>query len=136
MPDDLTGDAAELWRAVVPRLLKAGLLIAEDAPALRDMCVCWQRLQECEREIARDGPVVEGYRGSKVKHPAVAVARSYRESLQKYFQKFGLEPMDRQRLPEPEEPAAENSILQLLQRNRDSSRNDTDGADLRKVLER
>jgi len=103
MPADMTGDAAELWRTVVPRLTKAGVLTAVDVPALRDMCLCWQRIQECEREITRDGVTVEGYRGSRVKHPAVTIAGRYRESLARYFVKFGLEPMDRQRLPGPEE---------------------------------
>jgi len=112
MPADLEGAAAELWRSIVPRLSKAGAVTPADVPALADMCLCWQRLQEAEEAIQREGLIIEGYRGSRVKHPAASLARSYRESFQKWATRFGLSPADRQRLPA--EPAPRGPSLQEI----------------------
>lgn len=113
MPAELTGDAAAYWREVVPKLVKAGMVNELDKGALSDMCVCWARVQECEREIARDGVTVEGYRGSKVRHPSTITVKAYRESLQKYQMKFGLTALDRPRVPEPE-PEPETALTDVL----------------------
>lgn len=104
MPRDLDGEAAELWRAVVPKLCKAGQLTALDIPALRDMCETWAAVRDCERQLKRDGRAIVSSRGEGlVKHPLTAVVKGYRESLLRYWQKFGLTVADRARLPEPEE---------------------------------
>jgi P27 family predicted phage terminase small subunit len=114
MPKELEGAAAELWRAVVPGLVKAGWATRADVPALTDMCQCWQRIQECEHQLAREGLTLMGARGETVKHPTVTIVKSYRESFQKYLQKFGLQPMDRQRLPATEDVVSEPSLAEQL----------------------
>lgn len=99
MPKSLTGDAAALWKQIVPALVRAGRVTPLDVPALQDLCECWARLRACEARIDADGGMVTtSSRGDMVKHPLIPVARGYRESLQKYFQHFGLQPIDRARL--------------------------------------
>lgn len=115
MPGELDGDAAELWRRVVPPLVHAGQLTQVDVPALRDMCICWARLQECERRIAADGPVIVGYRNDLSRHPAVLVARGYRSDFARWAARFGLTIADRHRLPEGDDPGAETPA-EALQR--------------------
>lgn len=115
MPGDLDIDTRKIWRAVVPRIAALGILSPLDQYALRDMCVCLTRLLECEADISARGVLVEGERG-KVKNPALQIARQYRESLQKWSQKFGLTPGDRDRidLPPPPRESADDRFERFL----------------------
>jgi P27 family predicted phage terminase small subunit len=81
-------------------------LDALDQVALRDYLVCWQRLNECEADIAKRGILVKGYRGGLTKNPSVALARQYREHLLAWSKELGLTIGSRARLalPQPKEP--------------------------------
>lgn len=105
MPAGLTPEVQRAWRRVVPALAEHGLQPV-DTTALVDLCVCLVRLGEAEAAITEHGVVVMGYRGSLVKNPAVSIAASYRQALQKWADRFGLTPGARAKLilPEPEDP--------------------------------
>jgi P27 family predicted phage terminase small subunit len=112
-PKDLTGEAREMWRRVVPELASRGVLAKVDRAALADMCVCWARLQECERDVSSRGLLVPGDRGP-VKNPACQLSRQYRQQFQAWARQFGLTPDGRARLPEPEPEPEPNSLSDFL----------------------
>lgn len=120
MPSDLPPAGRKFWRAVIPRLLDLDLVSDLDRPALRDMAICYARLEEAEADVARRGLLIEGDRGP-VKNPACQLAREYRRAFQAWAARFGLTTQDRKRINVEEEPDhEENPILQLLRMQREA----------------
>lgn len=115
MPSGLSSEEQTIWRSLVPRIARLGILREQDTPALRDLVRCQARLEEAEANIAKRGLLVPGDRG-RVKNPAIQVARGYRESLVKLQAKFGLTPGDRERMqiPEPRAESPESELDRLL----------------------
>lgn len=109
-PKDLPREAERLWKSLAPKLERLGLLTETDGPAFADMCLCWARLREAERDISERGLLVPGERGL-VKNPAAQLAREYRAGLQKWAARFGLTPADRSAL---DLPADEDDDLDRL----------------------
>jgi len=94
-PRGLQRGALKIWRKLAPLLSRRGILDELDTFSLSDACVVLYRLREAEAILERDGLIVEGYRGSLVKHPATTIAASYRAAWQRYATKFGLSPSER-----------------------------------------
>jgi P27 family predicted phage terminase small subunit len=69
-----------------------------DAAALADRCACWQRLQEAEAAIKKLGILVESPKGGMRANPAISVAKSYRNALQRYDAELGLTASSRTRV--------------------------------------
>jgi P27 family predicted phage terminase small subunit len=76
-----------------------------DTAALVDLCTCVVRLAQAEAAIAEHGVLVDGYRGSLVKNPAVTIAMQYRAAVVRWCGEFGLTPASRAKLA-LEKPAA------------------------------
>ena len=94
-PPGMPRGAKKWWRKLAPTLADLGLLTVLDLPAARDMCVCFGRLEEAEREVTERGIVVTGYRGGLVRNPAVSAANQYRAGAYRWAARFGLTPSDR-----------------------------------------
>jgi P27 family predicted phage terminase small subunit len=110
MPADLPPAAKTIWRKLVPKLNDLGRLTPLDGVAVADMVLCICRLKECEDDITARGVLVAGDRGP-VKNPSLQAAREYRAALQRWSQRFGLTPGDRDRIEEAEEPDGEKTPL-------------------------
>jgi P27 family predicted phage terminase small subunit len=104
MPSGLAHDVQAAWRRFAPLVAEHGVTPA-DATALLDLCTCVVRLAQAEAAIAEHGVLVEGYRGSLVKNPAVTIAMQYRAALHRWCDAFGLTPASRAKLA-LEKPAA------------------------------
>ncbi|MCM1945463.1 phage terminase small subunit P27 family [Streptomyces sp. G2] len=93
--------ASEEWRRVVPLLaLNAGLGDVDTA-AVKDYCVCLARIDECERELSRNGLLLLGERGWQ-KNGATTIVGQYRTQLSRYIRELGLSPSARTSLTAPE----------------------------------
>ena len=92
--------ASTEWRRVVPVLAKTAGLAEVDATALRDYCVCVARLDQCERDLSRNGLLMVGERGWQ-KNGATTIAAQYRTMLKTYLREFGLSPSARAGLAPP-----------------------------------
>jgi len=95
VPAGLSDSARVFWRKLSPRLLKVGLLTELDELALAQLCVVLAELEEMTAVVKRDGYLIEGYRGSKVKHPLLPSIAANRKAAATLFAKFGLSPVDR-----------------------------------------
>lgn len=116
-PGGLPDDAQAAWRRIAPLLAERGLLTELDVEAARDMCLCVARLREAEALVKKNGLLVEGARGSKVKNPAATLAREYRQDLYRWSSKFGLTPVDRAAFDMPEldnEPTLQQLLQQMV----------------------
>jgi P27 family predicted phage terminase small subunit len=113
-PKDLTPAAEKEWTRITGLLRERNSLDALDQHALHDYLTCWQRLQECEADIAARGVLVKSYRGSLTKNPSIQIARQYRESVLAWAKELGFTLGSRSRLavPKPELPKV-NKFAQL-----------------------
>ncbi|GGM04846.1 hypothetical protein GCM10010099_21200 [Streptomyces cinereus] len=89
------------WRRVVPVLKYTAGLAEVDTQTVMDYCVCVARIDQCEREISRNGLLIQGERGWQ-KNGATTVAGQYRQQLARYIGELGLSPSARGRLTPPE----------------------------------
>lgn len=103
MPDIVAraGDvAAEVWRETVARLsMRDGLLSPIDGRALAVYCIAWQRFEDAEDEIARDGITCMGEKGGQYPHPAVGIQNKAMDTIVRVGAKFGMTASDRVGLP-------------------------------------
>jgi P27 family predicted phage terminase small subunit len=114
MPSGLAPDIQAAWRRFAPLVAEHGVTPA-DTTALVDLCTCVVRLQQAEAAIAQHGVLVDGYRGSLVKNPAVAVAMQYRAAFHRWCDAFGLTPAAREKLAAPAPEKNEPTLHELLQ---------------------
>ena len=90
--------AAEEWNRVVP-ILKVSVGLGNlDFATVVDLCVCVSRLEWCERQISREGLIVEGQRGP-CRNPLTTVATAYRTQFKTYIRELGLSPSARTGVP-------------------------------------
>lgn len=89
------------WRRVVPVLKYTAGLADVDAAALHDYCVCVARIDQCEREISKNGMLLLGERGWQ-KNGATTVVSQYRAQYKTYLREFGLSPSARVGIKPPE----------------------------------
>lgn len=102
--------AAREWNRVVPVLKHTAGLTAVDATVLLDYCVCVARIDQCEREISRNGLLMRGERGMQ-KNGATTVVGQYRQQLARYVGELGLSPSARGRLTPPEGDPDDDDIF-------------------------
>lgn len=97
-PRELTGKARKKWDELVARPGLQQVLSPHDGEALAALCMHWAVMLTAFEKIAKDGPLVKGYRGALVKHPALQVLRDSSSALGGYLARFGLTPVDRARV--------------------------------------
>ena len=92
--------AVEVWHETVERLSQRdGLLSPIDARALAIYCIAWQRCEDAEDEIARDGITCMGEKGGQYPHPAVGIQNKALDTITRIGAKFGMTASDRVGLP-------------------------------------
>lgn len=99
MPSDMTGAAAEFWRAITPVLTEMGVYTKADALALRLLCDSYSRFRSACVTLDADGNYLESTNknGSQylAEHPAMkARARHWKEVVE-MLRRFGMTPSDR-----------------------------------------
>lgn len=90
--------ASREWARVVPVLKVSAGLAAVDSTLVHDYCVCVARIDQCERELSRNGLLMMGERGWQ-KNGATTIVSQYRAQLKAYIGELGLSPSSRVKLP-------------------------------------
>lgn len=101
-PRWLDREAKKEWGRLAPRLEKLGLLTALDMVMFAMVCSTFSLWRRLDEQIEREGPVIEGHRGIKRKHPLVGARTQTAALLLTLSREFGLTPLSRQRLVLPE----------------------------------
>ena len=111
-PEDLTGEALEIWNVYTPQLQRLGLLSTLDVPIFRDLCVCSAEAFELERHVAEFGNVMESRIGGLAARPEVAMLNAKRILIMRYRQALGMSPAARKSIevvpPKKNEPTLES----------------------------
>lgn len=93
--------ASAEWQRIVPVLRYTAGVGAVDTQVLLDYCVCVARIDQCEREISKNGLLMQGERGWQ-KNGATTIVGQYRSQLARYIGELGLSPSARGRIQPPE----------------------------------
>lgn len=101
----LPPEARKLWREVVPKLERLGVVTEVDGPALLLMCLHYAMAVRAARTLKDAGITVRDTNGVERKHPALQILRDNSSAWRQYAEQFGLTPSARSRLniPEPED---------------------------------
>lgn len=117
VPQRLTGEAADEWSRVVPELYARGVFEPVlDRAFMVAYCSSWATYTAAMNDLAANGLTSEGYRGQIKKSPAHQIARDAASLMLTFGARFGLNPLDRQRLnmPAPESAPVDSEIAGLM----------------------
>lgn len=97
---DVIGAAA--WRRLAPLLTRIRILRTGDLDAFEALCESISAHYHASQEVktyreAHATSLIAGARGQQA-HPMIAVARAERQTMLRYFERFGIDPQSRTRL--------------------------------------
>lgn len=102
--------AAAVWARTVPALVvSAGLTDPQRETAI-EYCVTAARIWQAERELSRQGLVVETERGM-VKNPWVTIVNQYRAHFRSLTGELGLSPSSAARVTPPESGGEDDDVF-------------------------
>ncbi len=114
-PSWLPDDAKEKWAQLAPVMQGYGLLTEIDRDQFAQYCLFYVRAIEAESDIEQRGLLVQSARdSSKVKNPAVSIAKEYHSAASKLADKFGMNPLNRENVSTYTEPQEESVMESLL----------------------
>lgn len=95
-PGWLSKDAKAEWRRVVPILVERRILTTADLGSLENYCTAIGQVREMERQLQRDGHVIDTDNGLK-RHPAVGIQSDAMTRARLLAAELGLTPVSRSR---------------------------------------
>ncbi len=95
-PAWLSADAKKEWRRVVPILVERRILTTADLGSLENYVTAIGQVREMERQLQRDGQVIETDKGKK-RHPAVGIQADAMTRARLLAAELGLTPVSRSR---------------------------------------
>lgn len=95
-PSWLSSEAKREWKRVVPILVDRRILTTADLGSLENYCTAIGQIREMERQLQRDGHVVETDKGLK-RHPAVGIQSDAMTRARLLAAELGLTPVSRSR---------------------------------------
>lgn len=96
VPTWLSKDAKAEWRRVVPILVERRILTTADLGSLENYCTAIGQVREMERQLQRDGHVIDTDKGLK-RHPAVGIQSDAMTRARLLAAELGLTPVSRSR---------------------------------------
>lgn len=106
--DDVATEASVMWRKLAPVLVRSVGLVGEQQVALEEYCTAVVRIRQNERELSREGMLISGAMGGKVKNPRTTILNQYRGTLVTATSKLYLSPQDAAGSARPESSSDED----------------------------
>ena len=98
-PEWLSAEARTLWRRLVPRLVAARLLTAENLPSLEALCAVYGIARQADAVLQRDGlTMTVGENGYQQQRPEVSISHKHWSLFRQFADSFGLTPSGARRL--------------------------------------
>lgn len=92
------GYAVQMWKSVVPELLKRKILKITDLHNIEMFCFAYQNLRTAQREVAIMGVTLTTDQGSVIKNPALTAVNEAAKQMAQFGSMLGLDPVSRARL--------------------------------------
>jgi P27 family predicted phage terminase small subunit len=102
--------AARTWAVLAARLTTTGLAADVDVPMVVDYSITVARIEQLERTVSTDGPVVSGRDGNLIRHPALAALSAYRGHARALGDRLGIGAGARANLRVPEAPTTSGGV--------------------------
>lgn len=109
-PKWLKNTALDKWNELAARLQQLRRVTPQDTEVITLAAIHWAMAATAYKHIHRRGVMIKGARGV-VKNPALQILRDNSTQFRHYCALLGLSPMDRNRLNEPDEPPAQDPLL-------------------------
>ena len=97
-PFNVTTIAGRKWREITEGLQRLGLIDGIDATHIEGLCTQYQIAHEADAVVRKDGIVIDGAMGGRVKNPACSVSDAAWGKVRAYCNDLGLNHMSRQRM--------------------------------------
>lgn len=94
-PRHLSKAAKAEWERLARTLYDAGLLTIADRSVFAEYCALSARLEQAERQLARQGLTVDSPNGYKIANPLISVCNRLAVNLRAYASEFGMTPSAR-----------------------------------------
>ena len=88
----------EWWGKVAPQLLALNILTELDKGSFEATALAYGLMRLAAKQLLDDGFTIKGDRGGEKRHPASEVYKANVTIFQKGCERFGLDPMSRQRM--------------------------------------
>ena len=100
VPDYMEGMeyAMQMWKSVVPELLKRKILKITDLHNIEMFCFAYQNLRKSQLEVATMGVTLTTNQGSVIKNPALTAVNEASKQMAQFGSMLGLDPVSRARL--------------------------------------
>lgn len=113
-PEWLTDRAAQMWRMVVPELLRENVVAITDLHNVEAFCVAYDNWRMAQESVRQHGIVVAGAQGGPIKNPALTAANETMRQIVTFGSMLGLDPASRTRLIGGNKEKETNEFAQLL----------------------
>lgn len=97
-PEWMPAEGVEVWNRIGPDLVAKGVLTFWDVELFARFCWFSARCVDLILQVEREGQIITGDKGMKVKHPAMQLIRDATTQMLSISRRFGLTPSDRQSL--------------------------------------
>ena len=113
-PEWLNDRAAQMWRMVVPELLRENVVAITDLHNVEAFCVAYDNWRMAQESVQQHGIVVAGAQGGPIKNPALTAANETMRQIVTFGSMLGLDPASRTRLIGGNKERETNEFTQLL----------------------
>ena len=113
-PEWLTDRAAQMWRMVVPELLRENVVAITDLHNVEAFCVAYDNWRMAQESVQQHGIVIAGAQGGPIKNPALTAANETMRQIVTFGSMLGLDPASRTRLIGGNKEKETNEFAQLL----------------------
>jgi len=113
-PEWLSDRAAQMWRMVVPELLRENVVAITDLHNVEAFCVAYDNWRMAQESVKQHGIVVAGAQGGPIKNPALTAANETMRQIVTFGSMLGLDPASRTRLIGGNKGKETNEFAQLL----------------------
>ena len=113
-PEWLSDRACQMWRMVVPELLRENVVAITDLHNVEAFCVAYDNWRLAQESVQKHGIVVAGAQGGPIKNPALTAANETMRQIVTFGSMLGLDPASRTRLIGGNKEKETNEFAQLL----------------------
>ncbi|KTT57179.1 phage terminase small subunit P27 family [Pseudomonas oryzihabitans] len=113
-PEWLNDRAADMWKMIIPELLRENVLALTDLHNVEAFCTAYGNWRMAQESINTHGIVVEGAQGGPMKNPALTAANETMRQMVTFGSLLGLDPASRTRLIGGNKQKSTNEFAALL----------------------
>ncbi|EGH74462.1 phage terminase small subunit P27 family, partial [Pseudomonas syringae] len=113
-PEWLSDRASQMWKMIVPELLRENVVAITDLHNVEAFCVAYDNWRMAQESVQAHGIVVTGATGGPMKNPALTAANETMRQMVTFGAMLGLDPANRTRLIGGNKEKETNEFEELL----------------------